>query len=208
MHRLLRLTAAALMLAALWGVVLAGGASAQDGGNPDPGCVTGNPTGDCEHGNNDQAGGGVGCQGGSNAARTEPCGRGTGDTLNENGNVPGCTSRGDAVDRNPHCAPGEENPPPVCTHDCAPPPVCTHDCQPGQPTPEKPKPGTTTTTVTVNIPAAAPGTTAAPPVTSLPVTGVGSTPGTGETGSLPWLLAVAAVGLAAAGGALRPRRQR
>jgi hypothetical protein len=73
--------------------------------NPDPGCVVGNnPTGACLGGNQGQAGGGVGCQGGSNEPRDEPCGReGDDGTLNENGNVPGCTSQGNAVNQNPHC---------------------------------------------------------------------------------------------------------
>jgi hypothetical protein len=93
-------------------------AQGQGTGNADHGCVTGNPSpgSDCHGGptdNQGRAGGGVGCQGGSQAARSEPCGRETGDgTLNSKGNVPGCTSQGDAVNHNPHCGTSEETPPP------------------------------------------------------------------------------------------------
>ena len=98
----------AVALALVIGMMAFGtwGPSAGAQPNPDAGCVVGNnPTGACLGGNQGQAGGGVGCQGGSNEPREEPCGReGDDGTLNENGNVPGCTSQGNAVNQNPHCA--------------------------------------------------------------------------------------------------------
>jgi hypothetical protein len=73
-------------------------------GNPDAGCVVGNPSpgSDCLGGNTGQAGGGIGC----NPDGPRPCGRTSdpNDLLNSYGNVPGCTSVGDAVNHNPHCA--------------------------------------------------------------------------------------------------------
>ncbi len=79
--------------------------------NEDAGCVVGNPSpgSECEGGNTGQAGGGIGC----NPDGPRPCGR-TGDpedTLNNRGNVPGCTSMGNAVNQNPHCAPGQYSDP-------------------------------------------------------------------------------------------------
>jgi hypothetical protein len=72
--------------------------------NADAGCVVGNPSpgSTCEGGNTGKPGGGIGC----NPDGPRPCGR-TGDpedTLNNRGNVPGCTSVGNAVNKNPHCA--------------------------------------------------------------------------------------------------------
>jgi hypothetical protein len=107
---------------------------AQGNGNSDHGCVTGNPSpgSECNGGPNDnqgKPGGGVGCSGGSNSDRAEPCGRADDDgTLNNQGNVPGCTSQGNAVNHNPHCGGGNE-PPPTCQVDCGPPP-CESGCTP------------------------------------------------------------------------------
>src|SRR4051794_16657515 len=106
-------TAALTIFAATAASAYQSDGNGQGNGTSDPGCVTGNPsTGSkCDGGNGGQAGGGVGCAGGSQADRAEPCGRGTGDgTLNNQGNVPGCTSQGDAVNQNPHCG-GESAPP-------------------------------------------------------------------------------------------------
>jgi hypothetical protein len=103
----LHLIAAIVLIAAVT-VVLAfgvyGSPIADAQGTQDAGCVVGNPVpgATCEGGNTGQAGGGIGC----NPDGPRPCGR-TGDptdTLNNLGNVPGCTSVGDAVNHNPHCA--------------------------------------------------------------------------------------------------------
>jgi hypothetical protein len=80
------------------------GSPSAEAANPDSGCVVGNPVpgATCLGGNTGQAGGGIGC----NPDGPRPCGR-TGDptdTLNNLGNVPGCTSVGNAVNQNPHCA--------------------------------------------------------------------------------------------------------
>ena len=92
-----------------FGVYGPSGADAQP--NADAGCVVGNPSegSECLGGNTGQAGGGIGC----NPDGPRPCGR-TGDpsdTLNNRGNVPGCTSMGNAVNQNPHCAPGQYSDP-------------------------------------------------------------------------------------------------
>jgi hypothetical protein len=176
-------------------------------GNSDHGCVTGNPSpgSECNGGPNDnqgKPGGGVGCAGGSNGQRSEPCGREDGDgTLNNHGNVPGCTSQGNAVNKNPHCGGGIEPPcqvncgPPPCEGDCTPPPGCTHDCTPppgGCVTNCTPPPpagcvvncgGQTTTTTVVQVKA-------------LPTTGVGAA-GAHQTSALLWLLLAAGSSLAA-----------
>lgn len=93
----------ALTIAAVLAFVIYG-PSVEAQGNPEPGCLVGNPVSgsDCLEGNENQAGGGIGC----NPEGPRPCGR-TGDpddTLNNLGNVPGCTSVGDAVIHNPYCA--------------------------------------------------------------------------------------------------------
>jgi hypothetical protein len=159
-------------------------------GNSDHGCVTGNPSqgSECNGGptdNQGKPGGGVGCAGGSNGDRSEPCGRENGDgTLNTQGNVPGCTSQGNAVNKNPHCGGGIE-PPPPCTGDgCNPPPPCNHGCTP-------PPPGgcvtncggQTTTTTLVQVKA-------------LPTTGAGAV-AAHRTSALLWLLLAAGSFLAA-----------
>jgi len=153
-------------------------------GNADNGCVTGNPSpgSECNGGPNDnqgKPGGGVGCAGGSDGQRSEPCGRENGDgTLNNQGNVPGCTSQGNAVNQNPHCGGGAEPPPcqvncgpPPCAVNCGPPP-CETGCTPPPPggcvsncgeTPH----GSGTVPMTS-------GTTPSVHVKSLPTTGIGT----------------------------------
>jgi hypothetical protein len=91
------------MVAVLTFVVYEPSVDAQ-AGNENAGCVVGNPSpgSDCQGGNTGKAGGGIGC----NPDGPRPCGR-TGDPddlLNSKGNVPGCTSVGNAVNKNPHCA--------------------------------------------------------------------------------------------------------
>jgi hypothetical protein len=88
----------------VYALVIYGPSADAKTGNPDAACVVGNPSpgSECEGGNTGKPGGGIGC----NPDGPRPCGR-TGDpddTLNNKGNVPGCTSVGNAVNKNPHCA--------------------------------------------------------------------------------------------------------
>jgi hypothetical protein len=167
-------------LSALSAVPSAAQGNGNGNGNSDHGCVTGNPSqgSECNGGPNDnqgKPGGGVGCAGGSNGERSEPCGRENGDgTLNNQGNVPGCTSQGNAVNKNPHCGGGDE-PPPPCEVNCTPPPPCEMNCTPPPPAGCVDHCGGPTTTTTGVV------------VAALPSTGTGA-PADPET-SLLWLLA-------------------
>lgn len=71
----------------------------------DAGCVVGNttPGSECEGGNTGQAGGGIG----RDPDGPSPCGQigDARDTLNNRGNVPGCTSVGNAVKPKPALRP-------------------------------------------------------------------------------------------------------
>src|SRR4029450_8048234 len=94
-----------LALIAAFGAIDVAPGLAQGNGNSDHGCVTGNPSqgSECNGGPNDnqgKPGGGAPRAGGSNDPPSEPCGRADGDgTLNNQGNVPGCTSQGNAVNK-------------------------------------------------------------------------------------------------------------
>ena len=171
-----------LALIAAFGAIDVGPGLAQGNGNADNGCVTGNPSqgSECNGGPNDnqgKPGGGVGCAGGSNAPRSEPCGRADGDgTLNNQGNVPGCTSQGNAVNQNPHCGGGDVPPPP-------PPPPCKDHCTPPPPDGCVTKCEKTPTVGGVVVKA-------------LPSTGISSAAGQQDS-SVVWLLLAAVSALAA-----------
>jgi hypothetical protein len=96
--------------------------------------------------------------------------------------VPGCTSQGNAVNKNPHCGAGNE-PPPPCEVNCGPPP-CEVNCSPPPPGGCVMNCGGPTTTTTGVV------------VAALPSTGAG-TEATQRGNSLLWLLLAAGSSLAA-----------